>query len=87
MHRPTVSPTLRHSKNAYDSQYMHPKAIKLNTLLSFNDFETTYERSEGLGIQRPREINLSTKSYSKYFAYEPSMDRPYFIHSFIGGEI
>ena len=55
---------------------MHPRAIKLNELFSVNDFMATYDRSEGLGLPRPREINLSTNSYTNYFAYEPSMDRP-----------
>ena len=55
---------------------MHPRAIKLNELFSVNDFMATYDRSEGLGLPRPGEINLSTNSYTIYFAYEPSMDRP-----------
>ena len=61
-----------------NSQDMHPRAIKLNALFSVNDFKTTYERSEGLGMPRPREINLSTL-YANYFAYEPSMNRPAYI--------
>ena len=55
---------------------MHPRATKFFTSFSFNNFKTNYERSGWLGTPRPREIHLSTNSYTNNFAYEPSMDRP-----------
>ena len=54
---------------------MRPWATKFNAFLSFNDFKTNYEWSEGLDTPRPREIDLSTNSYTNYFACEPSMGR------------